>query len=119
MHKTKKSCLQGSREIQSRFITLILNPSQNGICNIFVTENIEKIKEQREHFSLQKHLYTIVVYCHNVSRSRCDKDGGSLVQIENDQDEIVIHDFAKNTGSPIWIGLRSMKIVSMQDAICG
>ncbi|KAK3106670.1 hypothetical protein FSP39_024902 [Pinctada imbricata] len=57
-------------------------------------------------------------YCYKVhtdsqnwaqASKQCDRDGGSLVQIENEQDEIVIHDFAKNTKSPIWIGLRSMK----------
>nr|XP_011422437.3 macrophage mannose receptor 1 isoform X2 [Crassostrea gigas] len=39
----------------------------------------------------------------------CSRNGGDLVEIDNDQDQIAIHDFARNTHKPLWTALHSVQ----------
>ncbi|XP_061179353.1 macrophage mannose receptor 1-like [Saccostrea echinata] len=40
----------------------------------------------------------------------CSRNGGDLVEIDNDQDQIAIHDFARNTKRPLWTALHSVQM---------
>nr|XP_022336336.1 macrophage mannose receptor 1-like isoform X2 [Crassostrea virginica] len=58
-------------------------------------------------------------YCYKVQQNdlqtwqgavqMCSKSGGDLVEIDNDQDQMAVHDFARNTHRPVWTALHSVQ----------
>lgn len=48
----------------------------------------------------------------NAAKRQCSHDGGAMVTIDSQNDEIVMHDFAVSAKQPLWIGLYTQKVGS-------